>query len=60
MRKSRNEISTGMIERGERKRTADDVSKDPDDVKTGPRDVARTSVGARLRAPRAASGIEAA
>jgi hypothetical protein len=25
--KSRNEISAGMIERGERKRTADDVSK---------------------------------
>jgi hypothetical protein len=27
LRKSRNEISAGMIERGERKRTADDVSK---------------------------------
>jgi hypothetical protein len=27
LRKSRNEISAGMIERGERNRTADDVSK---------------------------------
>jgi hypothetical protein len=27
LRKSRNEISAGTIERGERKRTADDVSK---------------------------------
>jgi hypothetical protein len=27
VRKSRNEISASMIERGERKRTADDVSK---------------------------------
>ena len=51
------EVPSGTIRRGERKRTADDVSKCQGDVKTGGSSILWDQFGAVLKAARATSGM---
>ena len=60
MRKRRDEIALGGDREGERERTADDVSKQEDDIKTGAVKWRRDELGGCPSIGQVVSGMEAA